>query len=61
MDVLQGIEKYRKSDLALTQNTKQMQFSMMLDEDISKVNSFLYSNVLCLSKNATIVDQQFTK
>lgn len=34
---------------------------MMLDDDVAKVNSFMYSNVLCLSNNVGIVDQQFSK
>lgn len=34
---------------------------MMLDDDVSKVNSFLYSNVMCLNNNPGIVDQQFAR
>lgn len=32
---------------------------MRLDDDMAKVNSMLYSNVMCLNKNAGVVDQQF--
>lgn len=34
---------------------------MMVEDDVSKVNSFMYSNVLCLNNNPGIVDQQFSK
>ncbi|XP_037037092.1 TAF5-like RNA polymerase II p300/CBP-associated factor-associated factor 65 kDa subunit 5L isoform X1 [Bradysia coprophila] len=50
-------EKFRKSDLALLQSNKQMEFGSMLDDDVSKVNSFLYSNVLCLNKDSNVVEQ----
>lgn len=55
--ILKNSEKFRKSDLALLQNNKQMEFGSMLDDDVSKVNSFLYSNVLCLNKDSNVVEQ----
>lgn len=57
----QSSEKFRKSDFSLTQSMKQTEFNMMLEDDVSKVNSFMYSNVMCLSNNPAIVDQQFSK
>lgn len=54
-------EKFRKSDLALTQNLDQYDISTMLENDLAKVNSILYSNVFCLSNNLPIVESQFTK
>lgn len=33
----------------------------MIENDISKGNSFLFSNVLCITNNHYIVDQQFSK
>lgn len=49
------------ADLALTQSIEEYDISMMMDSDVAKVNSILYSNVLGLSNNATMVDQQFSK
>lgn len=57
----QPTEKYRKSELQLTQTVRQAELNMMLDDDVSKVNSFLYSNVMCLNNNPGIVDQQFAR
>lgn len=54
-------EKFRKSDLALTQTMDQYDVMMMLDDDVAKVNSILYSNVLCLSNNQSQVELQFSK
>lgn len=54
---LKNSEKFRKSDLALLQSNKQLEFGSMLDDDVSKVNSFLYSNVLCLNKDSNVVEQ----
>ena len=54
---LKNSEKFRKSDLALLQSNKQMEFGSMLEDDVSKVNSFLYSNVLCLNKDSNVVEQ----
>lgn len=54
-------DKYRKSDLCLTEDIRHTKYNITMDEDISKVNSVLYSNVLCLSNNSQIVEQQFTK
>lgn len=55
--IFKNTEKFRKSDLALLQSNKQMEFGSMLDDDVSKVNSFLYSNVLCLNKDSNVVEQ----
>ncbi|XP_055322002.1 uncharacterized protein LOC129578004 [Sitodiplosis mosellana] len=54
-------EKFRKSDLALTQTMDQYDVMMMMDDDVAKVNSILYSNVLCLSNNQSTVELQFSK
>lgn len=59
--VQKASEKFRKYDLPLTQNANQSEFNMMLQDDVSKVNSLIYSNVMCLSNNAGIVEQQFSK
>lgn len=40
---------------------KETEFNMLVEDDVSKVNSFMYSNVLCLNNNPSIVDQQFSK
>ncbi|XP_031620240.1 uncharacterized protein LOC116338864 [Contarinia nasturtii] len=54
-------EKFRKSDLALTQTMDQYDVTMMMDDDVAKVNSILYSNVLSLSNNQSTVELQFSK
>lgn len=54
-------EKFRKSDLTLTQTLDQYDVSMMMDDDLAKMNSILYSNVLCLSNNQPTVELQFSK
>lgn len=59
--LMQMNEKFRKSDLALTQTMDQYDVMMMLDDDVAKVNSILYSNVLCLSNNQSTVELQFSK
>lgn len=58
---LQMNEKFRKSDLALTQTTDQYEFDTMIVEDSARAMSFLYSNVLCLSNNQSQVELQFSK
>lgn len=54
-------EKFRKSDFALTQTMDEYDVNVMLDDDLAKVNSILYSNVLCLSNNQSTVELQFSK
>lgn len=54
-------EKFRKSDLALTQSMEQYDVNMMLDNDLAKQNTISYSNVLCLSNNQSTVELQFSK
>lgn len=54
-------EKFRKSDLTLTQTLDQYDVELMMDDDLAKVNSILYSNVLCLSNNQPTVELQFSK
>lgn len=54
-------EKFRKSDLALTQSIEQYDVNIMLDNDLAKQNTISYSNVLCLSNNQSTVELQFSK
>lgn len=54
-------EEDELGEVPLTQTIEEYDISMMMDSDITKVNSILYSNVLCLSKNPAVVDQQFSK
>ncbi|XP_075147831.1 will decrease acetylation [Haematobia irritans] len=56
-----GSEKYRKSDFALLQNKRNFVLQKMIDSDMHGGNSFVYSNVLCLTNNYNMVDQQFAK
>lgn len=58
---LQGSEKFRKSDLSLLQNKKNFVLQKMIDADLHGGNSFVYSNVLCLTNNYNMVDQQFAR
>ncbi|XP_040167954.1 uncharacterized protein LOC120902923 [Anopheles arabiensis] len=53
-------DRYRKSDLILTQSTEQIVMNTAIKNDTSMVNSFLYSNI-CLNTNLTQVDQHFAK
>ncbi|XP_012159073.1 TAF5-like RNA polymerase II p300/CBP-associated factor-associated factor 65 kDa subunit 5L isoform X1 [Ceratitis capitata] len=54
-----GNEKFRKSDFLLLQNKRQFMVQKMLDLDLQSGNSFGFSNVLCITNNHHIVDQQF--
>ncbi|XP_054726653.1 TAF5-like RNA polymerase II p300/CBP-associated factor-associated factor 65 kDa subunit 5L [Anastrepha obliqua] len=54
-----GSEKFRKSDFLLLQNKQQFMVQKMLDLDLQCGNNFAYSNVLCITNNHHIVDQQF--
>nr|XP_014086650.1 TAF5-like RNA polymerase II p300/CBP-associated factor-associated factor 65 kDa subunit 5L [Bactrocera oleae] len=54
-----GNEKFRKSDFLLLQNKRQFMVQKMLDLDLQCGNSFAFSNVLCITNNHHIVDQQF--
>uniref|UniRef100_A0A1I8MTR5 Uncharacterized protein n=1 Tax=Musca domestica TaxID=7370 RepID=A0A1I8MTR5_MUSDO len=56
-----GTDKFRKSDFALLQNKKHFVLQKMIDADLHGGNSFVYSNVLCLTNNYNMVDQQFAK
>ncbi|KNC24975.1 hypothetical protein FF38_11860 [Lucilia cuprina] len=56
-----GSEKFRKSDLVLLQNRKNFVLQKMLDSDLHGGNSFVFSNVLCLTNNYNMVDQQFSR
>lgn len=60
-DAQQFQEKFRKSDLALTQSIEEYDVNMMLDNDLAKQNTISYSNVLCLSNNQSTVELQFSK
>lgn len=60
-DAQQFQEKFRKSDLALTQSIEQYDVNMMLDNDLAKQNTISYSNVLSLSNNQSTVELQFSK
>uniref|UniRef100_A0A182NSK7 hypoxia-inducible factor-proline dioxygenase n=1 Tax=Anopheles dirus TaxID=7168 RepID=A0A182NSK7_9DIPT len=53
-------DRYRKSDLILTQSTEQIVMNTAIKNDTAMVNSFLYSNI-CLNTNLTQVDQHFAK
>uniref|UniRef100_A0A4Y0BN43 EML-like second beta-propeller domain-containing protein n=1 Tax=Anopheles funestus TaxID=62324 RepID=A0A4Y0BN43_ANOFN len=53
-------DRYRKSDLILTQSTEQIVMNTAIKNDTSMVNSFLYSNI-CLNSNITQVEQHFAK
>ncbi|XP_035894484.1 uncharacterized protein LOC118504295 [Anopheles stephensi] len=53
-------DRYRKSDLILTQSTEQIVMNTAIKNDTSMVNSFLYSNI-CLNSNLAQVDQHFAK
>ncbi|XP_053681136.1 uncharacterized protein LOC128732003 [Anopheles nili] len=53
-------DRYRKSDLILTQSTEQIVMNTAIKNDTSVVNSFLYSNI-CLNTNMTQVEQHFAK
>lgn len=60
---IQSSEIFSKSNCVFTQTEKQLEFNLLLQEDTSKVNSYLYSNpnVLSLNNNLGIVEQQFSK
>ncbi|XP_053659127.1 uncharacterized protein LOC128708191 [Anopheles marshallii] len=51
-------DRYRKSDLILTQSTEQIVMNTAIKNDTSMVNSFLYSNI-CLNSNITQVEAHF--
>uniref|UniRef100_A0A182IXU6 Uncharacterized protein n=1 Tax=Anopheles atroparvus TaxID=41427 RepID=A0A182IXU6_ANOAO len=53
-------DRYRKSDLILTQSTEQIVMNTAIKNETSKVNSFLFSNI-CLNTNMAQVDQHFAK
>uniref|UniRef100_A0A182VS33 hypoxia-inducible factor-proline dioxygenase n=1 Tax=Anopheles minimus TaxID=112268 RepID=A0A182VS33_9DIPT len=53
-------DRYRKSDLILTQSTEQIVMNTAIKNDTSIVNSFLYSNI-CLNSNIALVEQHFAK
>uniref|UniRef100_A0A182P0A3 Uncharacterized protein n=2 Tax=Pyretophorus TaxID=44537 RepID=A0A182P0A3_9DIPT len=53
-------DRYRKSDLILTQSTEQIVMNTAIKNDTSMVNSFLYSNI-CLNTNLMQVEQHFAK
>ncbi|XP_055527599.1 uncharacterized protein LOC129720183 [Wyeomyia smithii] len=52
---------YRKSDLILTQSAEQIVMNTAIKNEISKANSFLFSNIFCLNNNPAQVDQHFVK
>ncbi|XP_021694087.1 uncharacterized protein LOC5576112 [Aedes aegypti] len=54
-------DRYRKSDLILTQSTEQIAMNTAIENEISKANSFLFSNIFCLNNNPAQVDQHFVK
>lgn len=54
-------DRYRKSELTLTQSTEQVIMNTAIKNEISKANSFLFSNIFCLNNNPAQVDQHFTK
>lgn len=54
-------DRFRRSDLTLTQSTEQIVMNNAIRNEISKANSFLFSNVFCLNNNPTQVDQHFVK
>uniref|UniRef100_A0A1Q3FV62 Putative wd40 domain protein n=1 Tax=Culex tarsalis TaxID=7177 RepID=A0A1Q3FV62_CULTA len=54
-------DRFRRSDLILTQSTEQIVMNTAIRNEISKANSFLFSNVFCLNNNPAQVDQHFVK
>ncbi|XP_049535658.1 uncharacterized protein LOC125951109 [Anopheles darlingi] len=53
-------DRHRKTDLVLTQSTDQIVMNTAIKNEISKVNSILFSNI-GLNANPSQVDQHFTK
>ncbi|XP_053687581.1 uncharacterized protein LOC128737024 [Sabethes cyaneus] len=54
-------DRYRKSDLILTQSVEQFVMNTAIKNEISKANSFLFSNIFCLNNNPAQVELHFTK
>ncbi|XP_055613278.1 uncharacterized protein LOC129759781 [Uranotaenia lowii] len=54
-------DRFRKSDLILTQSSEQIVMNTAIENEISKANSFLFSNIFCLNNNPAQVDQHFAK
>ncbi|CAO1439105.1 unnamed protein product [Diamesa tonsa] len=54
-------ERYRRSDLVLTQSREDFMMDLKIKNEISRTNSFSYSNISSLNSNTSPVDQQFTK
>ncbi|XP_058461685.1 uncharacterized protein LOC131436785 [Malaya genurostris] len=54
-------DRFRKSDLILTQSTDQIVMNTAIKNEMSKANSFLFSNIFCLNNNPAQVDQHFAK
>ncbi|XP_058812207.1 uncharacterized protein LOC131676855 [Topomyia yanbarensis] len=54
-------DRFRRSDLILTQSTDQIVMNTAIKNEISKANSFLFSNIFCLNNNPAQVDQHFAK
>ncbi|EDS31608.1 wd-repeat protein [Culex quinquefasciatus] len=54
-------DRFRRSDLILTQSTEQIVMNSAIRNEISKANSFLFSNVFCLNNNPAQVEQHFVK
>ncbi|XP_058059567.1 uncharacterized protein LOC131210353 [Anopheles bellator] len=53
-------DRYRKTDLVLTQSTDQIVMNTAIKNEVSKVNSVLFSNI-GLNTNPAQVDQHFAK
>ncbi|CAO1443308.1 unnamed protein product [Diamesa serratosioi] len=54
-------ERFRRSDLVLTQSREDFMMDLKIKNEISRTNSFSYSNISSLNSNTSPVDQQFTK
>ncbi|KAL5289190.1 hypothetical protein ACFFRR_009397 [Megaselia abdita] len=53
--------KLSKVNVILSQNKNHFLWNTCIKEDVSKCNSFLFSNVFCLTNNITTLTQQFSK
>ncbi|XP_037950897.1 TAF5-like RNA polymerase II p300/CBP-associated factor-associated factor 65 kDa subunit 5L [Teleopsis dalmanni] len=54
-----GSEKFRKSEFVLTQNKNDFILQKMVEGDLSSSDSYTFSNVLCITNNYQMAEQQF--
>ncbi|XP_070494255.1 transcription initiation factor TFIID subunit 5 isoform X1 [Chironomus tepperi] len=54
-------ERFRKSDLVLTQSKEEFLMDLKINTEISRTNSFTFSNISSLNGSQSLVDQQVSR